>query len=62
MTEELWFKFSGDKQSPIFLEQITKASPYIEKFCKKYKVELSKIDVTNENEYYEACFAFTDNL
>ena len=62
MTEELYFKLTGDKTSSVFREEIKNASPYIEKFCKKYDVALTKIDVTNENEHYEACFAFTDNL
>ncbi len=60
--EETYFKLTGDKTSPIFKEEIRRAIPYINEFCKKYDVALSKIDVTNENDYYESCFAFTDNL
>lgn len=60
--EEKCFAFSGDKTSPVFKRKITEALPFIEQFCKRYNVALSKLDVTMEEGYYELCCSFSDNL
>jgi len=55
------FKLTGEKSDPVFVRQVKKEKPFIDKFCKKYDVVLLNVDVTMEKGYFEPAYAFSDN-
>ena len=50
-----------DSASPETLNQLARAVPFIQKFCRKYRTKLENIGFTSESEKRELAYFFSNN-